>query len=156
VTDGRIVDRKTSKTMNISLTPELHQAVWRRVSSGAYTSASEVVREALRLLDRVSEQEAEAASRRPDLTMRQWREVRHALIQGEAALVTERAQDLDDLFAAGVAMMKARLAREMPDTSERERDKHLAQWLRERMGTMEAEGVGRPVAPERMRRILGG
>ena len=37
--------------MNISLTPELDQFVSSKVSSGRYTSASEVVREALRLLE---------------------------------------------------------------------------------------------------------
>jgi len=36
--------------MNISLTPELEQFVQAKVNSGMYTSASEVVRESLRLL----------------------------------------------------------------------------------------------------------
>ncbi len=36
--------------MNVSLTPELEEFVHQRVRSGRYTSASEVVREALRLL----------------------------------------------------------------------------------------------------------
>ena len=36
--------------MNISLTPELEQFVQDKVRSGMYTSASEVVRESLRLL----------------------------------------------------------------------------------------------------------
>ena len=36
--------------MNISLTPELEQYVNAKVSSGMYTSASEVIRESLRLL----------------------------------------------------------------------------------------------------------
>jgi antitoxin ParD1/3/4 len=37
--------------MNVSLTPELEKFVANKVESGRYTSASEVVREALRLLD---------------------------------------------------------------------------------------------------------
>jgi|HubBroStandDraft_4_1064222.scaffolds.fasta_scaffold807277_2 antitoxin ParD1/3/4 len=37
--------------MNVSLTPELDRFVARKVESGRYTSASEVVREALRLLE---------------------------------------------------------------------------------------------------------
>ncbi len=37
--------------MNVSLTPELEKLVNAKVGSGRYTSASEVVREALRLLD---------------------------------------------------------------------------------------------------------
>jgi len=36
--------------MNISLTPELEKFVQDKVNSGMYTSASEVVRESLRLL----------------------------------------------------------------------------------------------------------
>lgn len=36
--------------MNISLTPELEQFVNNKVNSGMYTSASEVIRESLRLL----------------------------------------------------------------------------------------------------------
>lgn len=37
--------------MNVSLTPELEQLVYEKVKSGRYLSASEVVREALRLLE---------------------------------------------------------------------------------------------------------
>lgn len=37
--------------MNVNLTPQLEELVRARVASGLYTSASEVVREALRLLD---------------------------------------------------------------------------------------------------------
>jgi antitoxin ParD1/3/4 len=37
--------------MNVSLTPELEKLVERKVQSGRYQSASEVIREGLRLLD---------------------------------------------------------------------------------------------------------
>lgn len=37
--------------MNVSLTPELEKLVARKVDSGLYQSASEVIREGLRLLD---------------------------------------------------------------------------------------------------------
>ena len=37
--------------MNVSLTPELEQLIHKKVDTGLYLSASEVVREALRLLD---------------------------------------------------------------------------------------------------------
>ncbi len=37
--------------MNINLTPQLEEMVRQKVISGLYTSASEVVREALRLMD---------------------------------------------------------------------------------------------------------
>lgn len=37
--------------MNVNLTPQLEELVRAKVASGLYTSASEVVREALRLMD---------------------------------------------------------------------------------------------------------
>lgn len=37
--------------MNVSLTPQLEAMIRQRVESGSYNNASEVVREALRLLD---------------------------------------------------------------------------------------------------------
>jgi antitoxin ParD1/3/4 len=37
--------------MNVNLTPQLEEMVRRKVASGLYTSASEVVREALRLME---------------------------------------------------------------------------------------------------------
>ncbi len=37
--------------MNINLTPQLEELIRSKVASGLYTSASEVVREALRLLE---------------------------------------------------------------------------------------------------------
>jgi antitoxin ParD1/3/4 len=53
--------------MNVSLTPELERAVEERVKSGLYTSASELVREALRLFfqyDAERSRELEALDRR--------------------------------------------------------------------------------------------
>ena len=44
--------------MNVSLTDELGEFVNAKVSSGRYTSASEVVREALRMMERHEEVEA--------------------------------------------------------------------------------------------------
>lgn len=49
--------------MNVSLTPELESFVAKKVGSGRYSSASEVVREALRLL---ADQEALRATRLAD------------------------------------------------------------------------------------------
>lgn len=45
--------------MNVSLTPELEQLVQRKVKSGRYNSASEVVREALRLMEERDQVKAE-------------------------------------------------------------------------------------------------
>ncbi len=44
--------------MNFSLTPKLEQFVRDRAKSGDYNNASEVVREAIRLLKRIEEQRA--------------------------------------------------------------------------------------------------
>ena len=43
--------RTGEATMNVSLTPQLEALVQRKVESGLYGSASEVMREALRLLE---------------------------------------------------------------------------------------------------------
>jgi antitoxin ParD1/3/4 len=43
-------NKRRGPTMNVSLTPELEQYVATKVSSGMYQTASEVIREALRLL----------------------------------------------------------------------------------------------------------
>ena len=48
---GEEFDIDQGPAMNVSLTPELEQLVHRKVESGLYLSASEVVREALRLLE---------------------------------------------------------------------------------------------------------
>ena len=45
-----MVVRKDTFTMNVSLTPELEHLVNEKVNSGLYQTASEVVREALRLM----------------------------------------------------------------------------------------------------------
>ena len=47
-------------TVNISLTPELDAFLQGRVSSGRYQTASEVVREALRMLERAEREREEA------------------------------------------------------------------------------------------------
>src|SRR2546423_1236430 len=47
-------------TMNVSLTPELEKLVQSKIRSGRYQSASEVMREALRLLEQRDQERAEA------------------------------------------------------------------------------------------------
>ena len=58
-----IVARILPMNISISLTPELVGLIKAKVDSGRYTSTSEVVREALRLLERLDEREAEASAR---------------------------------------------------------------------------------------------
>ena len=47
-------------TVNVSITPELDEFLQNRVSSGRYQTTSEVVREALRLLERQERERDEA------------------------------------------------------------------------------------------------
>ena len=61
--------------MNVNLTPQLEELVRSKVASGLYTSASEVVREALRLMEEQDRlREAKLAQLRSD--------VRHGLASG--------------------------------------------------------------------------
>jgi antitoxin ParD1/3/4 len=74
--------------MNVSLTPELEKYVQSKVESGRYTSASEVVREALRLLEQ-KEQEREAALK----------EFQARLDEGLAELEAGDLMDGEEVFA---------------------------------------------------------
>jgi len=56
--------------ISVSLTPELISLIKAKVESGRYTSTSEVVREALRLLERADRHEAE----RMKVLRRAWKE----------------------------------------------------------------------------------
>jgi antitoxin ParD1/3/4 len=63
--------------MNVSLTPELEQMVAEKVQSGRYTSASEVIREALRLLeeqDRLKQNHLVAVRQKIDRGLKQLNE----------------------------------------------------------------------------------
>lgn len=64
--------------MNVNLTPQLEEMVRAKVSSGLYTSASEVVREALRLME---EQDRMREAKLEELR----REVRKGLESGPSA-----------------------------------------------------------------------
>ena len=80
--------------MNVSLTPSLEQFVWDRAGSGDYNNASEVVREAIRLLKRTEERRALKMER-----------LRAALREGDEALARgdftdlNSDQELDEFFA---------------------------------------------------------
>jgi antitoxin ParD1/3/4 len=66
--------------MNVSLTPELERLIEQRVASGHYTSASEVMREALRLFFQFDE----SRSREIDLSNRKIADGLAQLDRGEA------------------------------------------------------------------------
>jgi antitoxin ParD1/3/4 len=73
--------------MNVHLTPELEQLVQSKVKSGRYNSASEVVREALRLL----EQRDEVFTLRKD-------EIRRQIEEGWRSAKRGESVDGDDVF----------------------------------------------------------
>ena len=70
--------------MNVSLTPSLEQFVRERAGSGDYNNASEVVREAIRLLKRTEERRALKMER-----------LRAAIRDGDEALARGDFTDLD-------------------------------------------------------------
>ncbi len=70
--------------MNFSLTPSLEQFVRDRAESGDYNNASEVVREAIRLLKRTEERRALKMER-----------LRAAIRDGDEALARGEFTDLD-------------------------------------------------------------
>lgn len=80
--------------MNVSLTPALEKMVQQKVDSGLYNNASEVVREALRLL-RETEEVRRAKLKR----------LKSALARGEADVAAGRVMtladdgDIEDFFA---------------------------------------------------------
>ena len=82
--------------MNVSLTPELEQQIEQRVASGHYTSASEIMREALRLFFQFDE----SRSREIDLFNRRIAEGLAQLDRGEAISGDEARRLTKDRIAA--------------------------------------------------------
>lgn len=82
--------------MNVSLTPALEKLVQQKVDSGLYNNASEVVREALRLLKETE-----------DIRRAKLNRLRAALAKGEADVAAGRVTVLSD--EDGIAQFFARL-----------------------------------------------
>jgi len=80
--------------MNFSLTPSLEQFVRDRANSGDYNNASEVVREAIRLLKRAEERRALKMERLRTAI----RDGDEALARGEVSEVNSD-RELDEFFA---------------------------------------------------------
>jgi antitoxin ParD1/3/4 len=64
-------------TMNICLPPELEEIVRKKLESGRYNSASEVISEALQLLDRYDSTSAPALMKLRADVEAGWRDVEH-------------------------------------------------------------------------------
>lgn len=93
-------------TVNISITPELEAFLRSRVQSGRYQTTSEVVREALRLLER-QEQERDAALKR----------VRTKLRRGAAQAERGELIDGDEIYEELREMIAERRRRAKPVAS---------------------------------------
>ena len=88
--------------MNVSLTPELEKLVNERVQSGLYSSASEVIREALRLLKEQGE-----------LRQRRLEELRKEIGFGLEQLNRGEGVPLN------IAKIKSRLRKRLPERGRR-------------------------------------
>ena len=87
--------------MNVSLTPDLEELVKRKVDSGAYRSATDVVRDALELLEKRDARKLDA--------LRQ--EIQHAVGQIERGEFTEYETDqMTELFDKVAAEGRNRLS----------------------------------------------
>ena len=84
--------------MNVSLTPELEQLVQSKVQTGRYNSASEVVREALRLMEE-----------RDQLKAMQKDEIRKKIAAGLQSLEEGRGVDGEAVFARMEAELDAEI-----------------------------------------------
>ncbi len=84
-------------TVNISLTPELDAFLQSRVKSGRYQTSSEVVRDALRLLERRERDREEA-----------FRQLKAKLKRGAAQAKRGELHDGDEVFEELRAMIEER------------------------------------------------
>ena len=122
--------RRTSTT-SISLPPELAQAVSERVESGLYTSASELIREALRLLLKT-----EAAER-----------ARMEQRTGESGEALRFATTME-LFHLGTALREEKLRHAGQEDAESE---HLER--RRRLDEDQEAGPGLRIASDRLEKL---
>lgn len=87
--------------MQVSLTPELEQSVLSKVQAGQYDSASDVVREALRLMDD-----------RDEMNAIQREEIRERIAAGAASARAGRVRDGEDFMAQMAAELDAEIRHE--------------------------------------------
>jgi antitoxin ParD1/3/4 len=83
------------KTRNIALTPHFDRFVQKKIDSGRYQSASEVVRDSLRLMEEHEQDRQKALS-----------DVREKIRIGYAQLQAGRTHDADDVLEEIRAMSK--------------------------------------------------
>lgn len=129
--------------MNVSLTPRLEAMIREKVESGMYNNASEVVREALRLL----EQHDRERRLREELALGVEQIERGETVRWTPELLQTLKEQSVAAATAGEPMSDAVTP---DDLRERER------WLREALAVAVAQldrGEGIPVTPKRIARI---
>lgn len=124
-------DQRT-KTLSISITPELADVLSAHVESGLYKSASEVIREALRLLFKV-ERAQQASAGTGD---------------GPLSLAAARFESLLELSRMGQAIQVEKLRRAEPGLSEEQLQARLSA-----LGDSMEAGEGLRIAPERLEKF---
>lgn len=128
-------------SMHVNLTPALEEYVRERVRQGLYGTASEVIREALRLL---AARDREAEARLAALgTASPPGPGRGSSPPGEAL----------DLVATGLDLMEQNLRRDHPDATEEEVDRLALEWMSGTAWSQETPGY-LVRSPGRLARLL--
>lgn len=123
--------RPRATTLSISLTPTLAAEVSARVESGRYASASELLREALRLLIRT--EELAASVRSPE---------------DSSSLAATRLRTAAELQALGLTHQAERVRQEHPELTDEERLERLEEFT----SRLEV-GPGLRSSPERLAKL---
>lgn len=88
-------EEAVTMSLNVSLTPELEEYIASKVQSGSYNSASEVVREGLRLLQAAEEAQLRWAAEAREKIERGWQQAQEGkLVDGD--VVFERIKAKSD------------------------------------------------------------
>ncbi len=119
-------------TLSISMTPELSSEVSSRVESGLYTSASELLREALRLLIQTERNRAGTSQSQTN----------------DDSLSSARFEEASELMDLGLEMQAEKLRLESPELSSAD----VLARLEELADTQEA-GSGLRVATDRLEEL---
>ena len=122
---------RRAATLSISLTQELAAEVSSRVDGGLYTSASELIREALRLLLRSESQQRQPAGA-PD----------------EEAPSARRFNEAVELMGLGLEMRAEKIRRANPEHSPAEIQARL-----DELADEQEAGPGLRIAPERLSKL---
>jgi antitoxin ParD1/3/4 len=96
-----VILRSGGAKMNVSLTPELEAKIHERVASGRYNNASEVVRDALRHLEKFEEAHARKEHLRSLLAIGLEQARRGELIEWTPELMDEIARRAEERFLRG-------------------------------------------------------